>query len=171
MITKGHTYLNKPAAFSWRHLRVKVFKSSLRLNFRICLPLYQFVIFNPWKVRWNWITFSQNSFVISPGLYYITWLDFTLDDLQTRPSRQILLFLRNNSLAVWKLQTDIFKQPPNLNLESICVYKQFWLAFVMLYNLCISLKDLCFPWWQLIVKKLMLIGISFLVKIFLCFVS
>ena len=30
---------------------------------------------------------------------YITWLDATLDDLQTRPLRQILLYLRNNSLA------------------------------------------------------------------------
>ena len=31
----------------------------------------QFVIFNPWKVQWNWVAFSQNScyitwFVISP---------------------------------------------------------------------------------------------------------
>ena len=30
----------------------------------------QFVIFNPWKVQWNWIAFSQNSFVILPGLLY-----------------------------------------------------------------------------------------------------
>ena len=30
----------------------------------------QFVIFNPWKVSWNRIAFSQNSFVISPGLLY-----------------------------------------------------------------------------------------------------
>ena len=29
-----------------------------------------------------------------------------MDDLQTRPLRQTLLFLRNNSLAVEKLQTD-----------------------------------------------------------------
>ena len=28
------------------------------------------LIFNPWKVPWNWIAFSQNSFVISPGLLY-----------------------------------------------------------------------------------------------------
>ena len=28
------------------------------------------VIFNPWKVLWNWIAFSQNSFVISPCLLY-----------------------------------------------------------------------------------------------------
>ena len=31
---------------------------------------------------------------------YITWLGATLDDFQTRPLRQILLFLRNNSLTV-----------------------------------------------------------------------
>ena len=31
---------------------------------------YQFVIFNPWKVPWNWIAFYQNSFVIAPGLLY-----------------------------------------------------------------------------------------------------
>ena len=30
----------------------------------------QFLIFNAWKVLWNWIVFSQNSFVISPGLLY-----------------------------------------------------------------------------------------------------
>ena len=58
--------------------------------------LLQFVIFNPWKVPWNWTVFYQNSFVISPCCY-ITWLDVILDDLQTRPFRQILLFLRNNS--------------------------------------------------------------------------
>ena len=32
--------------------------------------LFQFVIFKPWKVLWNWIAFSQYSFVISPGLLY-----------------------------------------------------------------------------------------------------
>ena len=31
---------------------------------------HQFVIFNPWKVPWNWIAFYQNSFVISPVLLY-----------------------------------------------------------------------------------------------------
>ena len=31
---------------------------------------YQFVIFSPWKVPWNWKAFSQNSFVISPGFLY-----------------------------------------------------------------------------------------------------
>ena len=30
----------------------------------------QLLIFNPWKVPWNWIAFSQNYFVISPGLLY-----------------------------------------------------------------------------------------------------
>ena len=60
---------------------------------------FQFVIFNQWTVRWNWKAFSQNSFVISSGCY-ITWLDKTLDDLQTRLLSQILLFLQNNSLPV-----------------------------------------------------------------------
>ena len=54
----------------------------------------QFVISNPWKVPWNWIAFSKNYFVISPGLLYhlvcyITWFDATLDDLKTRTLRQI----------------------------------------------------------------------------------
>ena len=44
-------------------------------------------------------------FVISLGCY-ISWLDATLGDLQTRPLRQILLFLRNSTLTVWKLQTE-----------------------------------------------------------------
>ena len=30
----------------------------------------QFVTLNSWKIPWNWIAFSQNSFVISPGLLY-----------------------------------------------------------------------------------------------------
>ena len=29
-----------------------------------------FVIFSPWKVLWNWIASSQNSFNISPSLLY-----------------------------------------------------------------------------------------------------
>ena len=65
---------------------------------------YQFVIFNSWKLPWNWIAFYQNPFIISPGCY-ITWLNAIMDDLQTRPLRQILLFLWNNSLTFWKLQT------------------------------------------------------------------
>ena len=32
--------------------------------------LIQFIIFNPWKVPWNWIAFYQNSFVMPPGLLY-----------------------------------------------------------------------------------------------------
>ena len=58
----------------------------------------QFVIFNPWKVPWNWIAFYQNSFVTSPGLFY----HLILDDLQTRPLHQILLFLRFKN---YKLRT------------------------------------------------------------------
>ena len=61
--------------------------------------LIQFVIFNPRKVPWSWIALYQNSFLISPGCY-ISWLNATLDDLQTRPWRQILLFLPNNSWTV-----------------------------------------------------------------------
>ena len=53
----------------------------------------KYAIFLPWKVPWNWIAFSQNSFVIST-VCYITWLDATVDDLQTRSLRQILFFLR-----------------------------------------------------------------------------
>ena len=52
------------------------------------------------------MAFYQNSFVISPGCY-ISWLDATLDDLQMRPLRQILLFFQNNSLTVWNLQTGL----------------------------------------------------------------
>ena len=73
-------------------------------NCSVVITTTQFVIFNPRKLLWNWIAFYQNSVVISPGLF-ITWLEATMDDLQTRPLRQILLFLWNNSLTVWKLQT------------------------------------------------------------------
>ena len=37
--------------------------------------------------------------------FYIAWLHAALDDLQTRPLRQILLFLGNDSLAVLKLKS------------------------------------------------------------------
>ena len=50
------------------------------------------------------IAFYQNSFIISRDCY-INWLDTTVDDLQTRPLRRI--FLWNNSLTVWKLQTNL----------------------------------------------------------------
>ena len=45
-----------------RHCR----DANYRNRFVMLLYLSQFVIFNPWKVPWNWIAFSQNSFVISP---------------------------------------------------------------------------------------------------------
>ena len=35
--------------------------------------------------------------------FVITWLDPTLDDFQTRPLRQILLFRRNNSFSALKI--------------------------------------------------------------------
>ena len=38
--------------------------------FKWLLFVLLFVIFNPWKVSWNWIAFSQNSFFVSPGLLY-----------------------------------------------------------------------------------------------------
>ena len=38
--------------------------------------------------------------LLSKFFCYITWLDATMDDLQTRPLRQTLLFLWNNSLTV-----------------------------------------------------------------------
>ena len=48
--------------------------------------------------------FSQNCFVISPGfLYHLIRHDSVR--LQSRPLRQILLFLGTNSLTVYKLQT------------------------------------------------------------------
>ena len=34
--------------------------------------LYQFVIFNPWKIMWNWIAFYWNFFVIWLGLIIVT---------------------------------------------------------------------------------------------------
>ena len=40
-----------------------------------------------------------SKFLLYHLVCYSTWLDVTLDDLQTRQLRQILLFLWNNSLA------------------------------------------------------------------------
>ena len=81
----------------------------------------QFVIFNPWEVPRNWIVFYQIFFVISPGCY-ISWLDATLDDLQTRPLHQILLFLRSNSLTVKKLQTKTVKHSDWIEYEKSWKY-------------------------------------------------
>ena len=84
----------------------------------------QFVIFNPWKISWNWIAFSQNSFVISPDLLY-TWLDQTLDNLQTRPLRQMLLFFRgliDKSIAKWNVRRGLFVHGLRANQ---------WIAFIL----------------------------------------
>ena len=51
----------------------------------------QFVIFNSWKVLWNCETLKI--LLLYHLVCYITWLDVTLDNLQTKPLRQILLFL------------------------------------------------------------------------------
>ena len=55
-----------------------------------------------------WIPFYQNLFIMSPDCY-ISWLDARhwMNWRQTRPLRQILSFLRNNILTVWKLQTGL----------------------------------------------------------------
>ena len=49
---------------------LKSLVSSLNLcaSNKVTQITMQFVIFNPWKGLWNWIAFSQTSFVISP--YY-----------------------------------------------------------------------------------------------------
>ena len=95
---------------------------------RNVLLLEQFVIFNPWNRRLIHVTKSRifknlntvcnfhsikNPMELNNLLWkffcYITWLDVTLDNLQTRYLRQILLFLWNNSLAVWKLRAEFKK--------------------------------------------------------------
>ena len=43
----------------------ELFKVSAELSIFAWRSLIQFVIFNLWKVPWNWIVFSQNSFVIT----------------------------------------------------------------------------------------------------------
>ena len=47
----------------WNSLLVHISKEFDRIYL-------QFVIFNPWKIPWNWIAFYQNSFVLSPGSLY-----------------------------------------------------------------------------------------------------
>ena len=101
-LTQQLTYLNIEDQILNMFCILKLFKTLIMIYFLenfYLFPIIQFVIFNPWKVPWNWIAFYQNSFVISPGSLY-HWLDATLDDLQTRPFHRILLFLRKNSLSV-----------------------------------------------------------------------
>ena len=47
---------------------LEIFVKKFLLSKNTCRLWIQFVIFNLWKVRWNWIAYSQNSFVMSPGL-------------------------------------------------------------------------------------------------------
>ena len=79
----------------------------------------QFVIFNPWKVRKNWIAFSQNSFVMSSGLlYHLIRRDtgrlaneaFTLNPIVSS----------NNSLAFQKFQTEKVYE-----WKKVCEWKVF----------------------------------------------
>ena len=51
----------------------------------------------------------ERDIFLSKFFSYITWLGTTLGDLQTRPLSQILSLLRNNSLAILKLETMSFK--------------------------------------------------------------
>ena len=67
----------------------------IHANFRVGLfSQIQFVTFNPRKVPWNWIAFSQNSFVISRGLsYHLIRRDtgpYALDDLQILLSNLVI---------------------------------------------------------------------------------
>ena len=66
-------YLLQNLTFITNKLRQYIHSSVIFITFfRVSTNLLsiQFVIFNPWKVPWNWIAFYQNSFVISPGLLY-----------------------------------------------------------------------------------------------------
>ena len=47
--------------------------------------------------------------LLSKLFCYITWLEATVDDLQARLLRHILLFLWNNGLTVYILQTGLIK--------------------------------------------------------------
>ena len=51
----------------------------------------------------------------------ITWLDTTLGDLQTRPLRQILLFLRNICLAVLKI-TNCYEYPQISSFQAYIIF-------------------------------------------------
>ena len=49
--------------FTWQYF-------CIRMSITGVLCLIQFVIFNPWKVPWNWIDFFQKCLVVSLGLLY-----------------------------------------------------------------------------------------------------
>ena len=55
---------------------------------------YQFAIFNPWKVPWNWISFIEILL-----LCYLVWWRWP-DSLLTRSICQILLYLQKE-IAQW----------------------------------------------------------------------
>ena len=59
-----------------------------------------------WRFVSNFQSMKGLPFLKILLLYHLVWLNTTLDALKTRPLIQILLFLRNNTLAIWKLQTD-----------------------------------------------------------------
>ena len=54
------------------NLKLGLIESPKHFSFKFKKPpdFYLCLIFNPWKVSWNWKAFSQNYFVISSGLFY-----------------------------------------------------------------------------------------------------
>ena len=85
----------------------------------------QFVIFNPWKVPWNWIAFYQNSFVVSPGCY-ISWLDAILGNLQTRPLLDVMAgWVYGNKIL--KIQLKILSKNLDQTLFTFILLGDCWI--------------------------------------------
>ena len=60
-------FFKKKDCFSFLDVKISCINKQL-VKKRVVY--FQFLIFNPWKVPWNWIAFSQNSFFTSPGLLW-----------------------------------------------------------------------------------------------------
>ena len=96
MLVLQNLHVSYPNNIIIGHLNI----NSIRNKFEMLSLSVQFVIFNLWKVPWNWISFFIKILLLYHLVCYITWLDTTLGNLQARSLCWILLFLWNNSLAI-----------------------------------------------------------------------
>ena len=85
-----------------------------RSQIRRCLQML-FVIFNSWKVPWNWIAFYWNFFVMSSGL-----MRGDNEVLANEAYFSFLLFLWNSNAAVWKLQAGSYFLIFTYDIRNIC---------------------------------------------------
>ena len=112
----------------------------------------QFVIFNPLKTPWNWIAFSQNSFVILPGLsYHLIRRDSGRLANEAFTSSTIVSSKQLNGLKITNCQLKIVQHSfhrlfVGFRKFFLCVYNTWLEAMVAFHyfpNIYCSLRSSC----------------------------